>query len=61
MKKLILGLIFALIAVSAVSAQNPPALTEKDFVRIDANTASGFGYPFYLYVPPDFRSDANPR
>jgi len=61
MKNLILGLILALISVSAVSAQNPPALTEKDFVRIDANTAAGFGYPYYLYVPPDFRSDANRR
>jgi len=59
MNKLIFGLILIFTSLAAVSAQNPPALTEKDFVRIDANTAAGFAYPFYLYVPPEFRGDAN--
>lgn len=63
MKGFILGLIFVLIisAAAFAQAQSPavPALTEKDYVRIDANTAAGFAYPYYLYVPPEFRSDAN--
>ncbi|MBP6003398.1 MAG: hypothetical protein KA746_08205 [Pyrinomonadaceae bacterium] len=63
MKSSLLGLIFVLIISTAAfaQAQSPavPALTEKDYVRIDANTAAGFAYPYYLYVPPEFRSDAN--
>lgn len=59
MKKLILGLIVVFSSFAALSAQNPPALTDKDYVRIDANAAAGFAYPYYLYVPPEFRSDAN--
>lgn len=63
MKSFMLGLIFVLIisAAAFAQAQSPavPALTEKDYVRIDANTAAGFAYPYYLYVPPEFRSDAN--
>ena len=63
MKSFMLGLIFVLIisAAAFAQAQSPavPALTEKDYVRIDANTAAGFAYPYYLYVPPEFRSGAN--
>lgn len=59
MNKLILGLIFIFTLLGTLSAQTPPALTEKDFVRIDANTASGFAYPYYLYVPPEFRAESN--
>ncbi|MBK8305155.1 MAG: hypothetical protein IPK98_17890 [Chloracidobacterium sp.] len=41
-----------------MSAQVPAPLTEKDFVRIDADSRAGFGYPYYLYVPPELRDES---
>lgn len=62
MKNLMFGIISVLCFAAIVSSQTPtpiPALTEKDYIRVDADPAEGFTYPFYLYVPPEFRDAAN--
>jgi len=48
-----------LLSISAAFSQGAPALTEKDYLRVDADEASGFTYPYYLYVPAEFRDLAN--
>lgn len=50
---------FILAAYSPVLAQAPAPLTEKDYLRVDADTSAGFAYPYYLYVPPELK-DAVP-
>jgi hypothetical protein len=36
--------------------QTTSQLTDKDYIRIDANSQAGFIYPYYLYVPPEIRN-----
>lgn len=57
MKSFIFGLIFVLCISVESFSQVPTPLTDKDYVRIDANSKAGFGYPYYLYVPPEVRND----
>ncbi len=47
--------IFILVVVFAVaiSAQDKPVL-EGGVIRIEARSADGFNYPYYLYIPPSF-------
>lgn len=61
MKAIILGTILLLSAASIAIAQAPTPLTDKDYVRIDANSKAGFGYPYYLYVPPEVKNDPNKK
>ncbi len=53
MKNIIYGILLILLTASLVSAQN--AAASKDIIKIEANTAKGFVYPYYLYVPPELR------
>jgi dienelactone hydrolase len=55
MHKALISFIFILSAIVIAIAQAPVAITEKDFVRVDADRAKGFAYPYYLYVPPELR------
>jgi hypothetical protein len=48
---IILFLIF--VSVTFSSAQTAPA--PPDIVRVDANPAEGFAYPYYLHVPAALR------
>ncbi|MEQ1924149.1 MAG: hypothetical protein ABL952_16730, partial [Pyrinomonadaceae bacterium] len=57
MKTLVFALFISLASAIFASAQVPVPLTEKDFVRVDANSRAGFGYPYYLYVPPELRDE----
>jgi dienelactone hydrolase len=59
MKKIIYGFLFVLIIVNIVSAQNT-GIDPKDIIKIEAQPANGFAYPYYLYVPPALR-DAKMR
>ncbi|HRI03891.1 MAG TPA: hypothetical protein PLL77_09125 [Pyrinomonadaceae bacterium] len=61
MKTLIFAVFISLVSTIFASAQVPPLLTEKDFVRVDANSRSGFGYPYYLYVPPELRDESEKK
>lgn len=61
MKTLILGIILIVSAAFGTLSQTPPPLTDKDYVRIDANSKAGFGYPYYLYVPPEVKNDPNEK
>jgi len=57
MIKALISFIFILSLALAALAQAPAPLTEKDFVRVDADGSKGFTYPYYLYVPPEVRDD----
>lgn len=57
MKTLLFAVVISLTSVINATAQVPAMLTDKDFVRIDADSRAGFGYPYYLYVPPELRDD----
>ena len=61
MKKVIIGFLFVLSAALATFSQTPQPLTDKDYVRIDANSKAGFGYPYYLYVPPEVKNDPDKK
>lgn len=61
MKTLIFAVFISLTSVISAAAQVPAPLTDKDFVRIDANSRAGFGYPYYLYVPPELRSESEKK
>lgn len=52
MKKAIYILSFLLITAAAVAAQ---AVNPSEIVKIEAQAAKGFAYPYYLYVPPALR------
>ncbi|HVE56671.1 MAG TPA: hypothetical protein VNB22_07575 [Pyrinomonadaceae bacterium] len=56
MKHIIYGILIILSAAPLCWAQNP-AVDPKDIIKIEANTAKGFAYPYYLYVPPELRRD----
>lgn len=49
--------VLVLLAVSSVVAQQPTPITENDFVRVEADPASGFSYPYYYYLPPGIAND----
>ncbi len=55
MKNIIYGILTILLTASLVSAQNT-AVDPKDIIKIEANTAKGFAYPYYLYVPPELKN-----
>ena len=62
MKNLILCLIAISLLTAAIRSQNPtpvPALTEKDYIRVDPDPAKGFSYPYYLYFPAELRDAAS--
>jgi dienelactone hydrolase len=64
MKHFVRGFIFLSVLSAVAFSQTPTpapvqALTEKDYVRVDADPVHGFGYPYYLYVPAEFREAAN--
>ena len=61
MKSIIFAIIFTLSAALTTYSQAPTLLTEKDYVRIGANSRAGFGYPYYLYVPPEVRNDPDKK
>lgn len=54
MKKIIYSFLFILIVANICSAQNA-AVNPNDIIKIEAQTAKGFAYPYYLYVPPSLR------
>lgn len=57
MIKALISFIFVLTLAIAALAQSPASLTEKDYVRVDADATKGFTYPYYLYIPPEVRDD----
>ncbi len=61
MKTLLFAVFISLVSTIFASAQVPSPLTEKDFVRVDANSRAGFGYPYYLYVPPELRDESEKK
>jgi predicted esterase len=56
MKNIVIILYLFAAAISTF-AQAPAPLTDKDYTRIEANPAKGFTYPYYLYVPPELKTD----
>jgi len=61
MKTLIFAVFIGLVSTTFAAAQVPTPLTDKDFVRIDADSRAGFGYPYYLYVPPELRDESQKK
>ena len=61
MKTLIFAVFIGLVSTTFAPAQVPTPLTDKDFVRIDADSRAGFGYPYYLYVPPELRDESQKK
>ena len=61
MRSIIFVIIFALSAALTAYSQTPTPLTEKDYIRIDANSKAGFAYPYYLYVPPEVRNEPDKK
>lgn len=57
MKNIIYGILFVMCAATMVSAQNA-VFKPSDVIKIEAKTAKGFAYPYYLYVPPELRAPA---
>jgi dienelactone hydrolase len=53
MKHIFPTLIFLLLAFAPTFAQQPAPLTDRDYVRVDADPAKGFFYPYYFYVPSE--------
>lgn len=63
MRKLIYGILIVLFTRLNAYFQTPtpapvPALTEKDYIRVDPDPSKGFTYPYYLYVPKEFSERA---
>jgi dienelactone hydrolase len=57
MKNIIYAILTIIFTVSLVSAQET-AVDPKEIIKIEANAAKGFAYPYYLYVPPELQRDA---
>ncbi|HEX8639196.1 MAG TPA: hypothetical protein VF692_14095 [Pyrinomonadaceae bacterium] len=57
MKNIIYGFLLAILVATVISAQNA-AFNPNDVVKIEPQTAKGFAYPYYLYVPPELRAPA---
>lgn len=49
-------LVCTLATIGTFSQQSTP-LTDKDYLRIDADQSKGFSYPYFLYVPPEIKAD----
>ena len=60
MKRLIFTIVVCLTTsvLSLAQASATPPLTDKDYVRIEADSTSGFTYPYYLYTPPEVTANA---
>lgn len=56
MKYPILVSLFLAATFVAGLGQTTSQLTDKDYIRIDANSQAGFNYPYYLYVPPELKT-----
>jgi dienelactone hydrolase len=54
-------LIFILLAFASTFGQQPTPLADKYYVRVEANPARGFFYPYYFYVPPELSSPEAPN
>ncbi|MGC2238387.1 MAG: hypothetical protein WA584_19690 [Pyrinomonadaceae bacterium] len=52
MKKAIYILSFLIITAAAVAAQT---INPSEIIKVEAQAAKGFAYPYYLYVPPALR------
>lgn len=61
MKSVIFAFIFTFSFVSTAFSQAPAPLTDKDYIRVDANSKAGFAYAYYLYVPPEVRNDPDKK
>lgn len=64
MKNFIYGIAIILFASHTSFFQTPtptpvPALTVREYIRVEADPDKGFTYPYYLYFPPEFREAAN--
>lgn len=64
MKNFIYGIAIILFAANVSFFQTPtptavPVITEKEYVRVEADPAKGFSYPYYFYFPPEFREAAS--
>lgn len=57
MKRLVCTLVLTFAGLAAAIAQTPQPLSESDYQRIEANAKAGFTYPYYLYVPPELKTD----
>lgn len=57
MKKIIYILLFVLSAFGASPAQTVSGV-QSEAVKVEAQAAEGFAYPYYLYVPKAMREDA---
>lgn len=57
MRYLSFGFIFILLAVVAATAQTEDS-ARPEVIKIDAQPAKGFNYPYYLYVPKSLREPA---
>jgi len=55
MKNIICAVLLVLSAAAAVCSAQNNAVDPKDFIRVEADAAKGFAYPYYLYIPPDLR------
>jgi predicted esterase len=56
MKNIIYAILIIIFTAGLVSAQDT-AIDPKDIIKIEANAAKGFAYPYYLYVPPELRRE----
>jgi dienelactone hydrolase len=63
MKNYIYGILLILFAVSSSLAQTAASFnSSNESIKIEAQPAKGFAYPYYLYVPPELqREDATKR
>jgi dienelactone hydrolase len=55
MKNIIYGLLIIIFIAIVGQAQNS-AFNQNDMIKVEAKTAKGFAYPYYLYVPPELRA-----
>lgn len=55
MKNIISVILLILSSAGFCFAQNKP-VDPKDIIKVEADAAKGFAYPYYLYVPPDLRN-----
>src|SRR6187399_2879564 len=46
-------LLLSFIGISGFAQNAPKLLTDKEYIRVDADPKAGFSYPYYLYVPPE--------
>lgn len=56
MKNIIYGILIILLTASFGAAQNNPA-EAKNTIKVEADPAKGFAYPYYLYIPDAAREE----